>query len=230
MELLCDSVQGDRVGGKDHHNTIQVEPNCIELNASDLSGGGLEECVAGEQAEVLLTPRDALGNANASFNISSEAGSQTLQVRPPALWLRPCHTPVPPLSIVAVVFARDECRCSWAFLVPGRRRRCRASVSFCMPRHYPSPGRGAHKAAPVSFCACLAGSAASFDYHRSRAVVIQLRVWQRRTELHARPDPCPSYTALLSKPLLMCPEQLPRCCLSDSCTRPWLHVCFLPHL
>lgn len=77
---LVACVQGERVGGKDHHTSIQVEPNCIELNASDLFGSGLEECIAGEQSEVLLTPRDALGNANASFTISGDQGEQTLQV------------------------------------------------------------------------------------------------------------------------------------------------------
>jgi hypothetical protein len=69
------------VGGKDHHIPIQVEPNCVELNASDLYGGGLERCVAGEQAEVLLTPRDALGNPNASFIVHGENGEGTLAVR-----------------------------------------------------------------------------------------------------------------------------------------------------
>ena len=48
---------------------MNVEPNCIELQASDLSGPGLESCVAGEQAEVNLMPRDALGNANASLQL-----------------------------------------------------------------------------------------------------------------------------------------------------------------
>lgn len=74
------TVQGERVGGKDHHVSIMVEPNCIELNASDLSGGGLEQCQAGEQAEVLLTPRDALGNPNASFSMGGENQGQ-LSVR-----------------------------------------------------------------------------------------------------------------------------------------------------
>jgi hypothetical protein len=73
-------VQGERVGGKDHHVQIMVEPNCIELNASDLTGGGLELCQAGEQAEVLLTPRDALGNANASFSMGGGSEGQ-LSVR-----------------------------------------------------------------------------------------------------------------------------------------------------
>jgi hypothetical protein len=55
------------VGGSDSHEIVNVEPNCIELQASDLSGPGLESCVAGEQAEVNLMPRDALGNASASL-------------------------------------------------------------------------------------------------------------------------------------------------------------------
>ena len=73
-------LQGERVGGKDHHVPIMVEPNCIELNASDLTGAGLEQCSAGEQAEVLLTPRDALGNPNASFSIGGGSEGQ-LSVR-----------------------------------------------------------------------------------------------------------------------------------------------------
>lgn len=73
-------MQGERVGGKDHHIQIMVEPNCIELNASDLTGGGLEQCQAGEQAEVLLTPRDALGNPNASFSMGGGTEGQ-LSVR-----------------------------------------------------------------------------------------------------------------------------------------------------
>jgi hypothetical protein len=71
-------MQGERVGGKDHHVSIMVEPNCIELNASDLQGGGLEQCTAGEQAEVLLTPRDALGNPNASFSMNGGGAADGL--------------------------------------------------------------------------------------------------------------------------------------------------------
>jgi hypothetical protein len=73
-------VQGARVGGSDAHETVNVEPNCIELQASDLSGAGLERCIAGEQSEVFLTPRDALGNANASLNTDEGALSLRLVV------------------------------------------------------------------------------------------------------------------------------------------------------
>jgi hypothetical protein len=66
------------VGGNDAHESIMVEPNCIELHASDLDGAGLKKCIAGEQAEVTLMPRDALGNANASM--SMEEGELSLRV------------------------------------------------------------------------------------------------------------------------------------------------------
>lgn len=71
-------MQGIRVGGSDAHDTITVEPNCIELHASDLAGAGLKSCVAGEQAEVTLMPRDALGNANASM--TAEEGDLSLRL------------------------------------------------------------------------------------------------------------------------------------------------------
>lgn len=72
-------VQGVRVGGDEAHEVINVEPNCIELQASDLSGAGLDHCAAGEQAEVLLMPRDALGNAGASLS-GDEEGQLSLKV------------------------------------------------------------------------------------------------------------------------------------------------------
>ena len=71
-------LQGVRVGGSESHELVNVEPNCIELQASDLSGAGLKKCVAGEQAEVFLMPRDALGNANAS--LSAEEGALSLRL------------------------------------------------------------------------------------------------------------------------------------------------------
>lgn len=58
-------MQGTRVGAMGGSIPVQSVPNCIELNASDLVGAGLASCLAGEQAEVALLPRDALGNAGA---------------------------------------------------------------------------------------------------------------------------------------------------------------------
>lgn len=55
-----------------------MEPNCIELQASDLDGDGLKRCIAGEQAEITLMPRDALGNANASM--SMEEGDLSVRI------------------------------------------------------------------------------------------------------------------------------------------------------
>ena len=64
------------MGGPEAHETVNVEPNSIELQASDITGTGLDGCIAGEQAEVVLTPRDALGNVNAS--LTSEDGALTV--------------------------------------------------------------------------------------------------------------------------------------------------------
>jgi hypothetical protein len=68
-------AQGVRIGGSGAHVALQVEPNCVDLNASDVSGPGLARCAAGEPAEVHLTPRDALGNPGASFALAPAPAS-----------------------------------------------------------------------------------------------------------------------------------------------------------